>query len=1198
MPLIRAAYARSLDMPHTETARGIPAEVLDAAARVLAPTLPPHGSLPWREQGRYLPAETQEALLGPVAYTPAIIRFFDACEEKDDDGRRQFDAGLTAALQGHIHSGMLSGGEGQAVTIRDQEDEHLASTIMTEARIDAPHPAPPPPSLVASQAAIPADFDDEPLTEWVARRREAREVLASRETIAEHTCPVPGCNAPLRQFHGYAAHLRSHSERELEAIPASWWSPPNTFRRCATCHEVFHTTRREVRHCTTHRQHRPAAVRQLEATLSAPAPVVAEVQDLTAWTPPIPYRTVAATRVPVMGTIPESSRFAVAAALAWAMAIPNLAMRAWCVFAFAKMVLANGKCKRGGAKARAIDVTRRAQLFTTGAFGQLWIEATTNAPERRSRNNRRFPVDDDFVSLYTIATDVSPEDIDEETAQEAAKLASAGLYSRAMAVLSCAARAPESDETMEALRQLHPASAWTQSNWPGLAQRPSSVAVAKAIRSFPRGSASGPSGLAPQHLSELLAVPGSTIGDLLPALLEYIASPNLSAEGREVWFGARLTPLEKKTGGVRPVASGETLRRVLAKILLQEASKKLASAFLQAGQAAIGVSGGCEAVLHAARRFAELARHSDLVTWRVDLENAFNRVDRKTLWDAVQEEAPELLQYVSAAYGAPTLLFVWGDNTISSQQGTQQGDPLAPLLFALVLRKFWLRHRPEGLSLDAWYADDGIISGRPETVQLAIERLIEHGPAFGLHVNVEKCELITSTGEAPVIISAFGKCLSYSEWTHLGVECGSAEARARSAQATAEKIARRVRLCGSIASEDAQACFSLLRLCGGFPRAVYFMRGLGAQPAWKTIDDATEEVVRILVPHLTHATVEQVRQPIRVGGLGQRSCERHATVAFVAAAHTAATLAHHFSAPVHATADPLIRTSLEAESLAHFPRTKALMAEALTQGPAPKKLQSLWSQALDAEVFDKLKEDFTATDAARWAAAAGRGSSFWLSVPAGCERAVRLSSAAFIVHVTRRLGLPIAEHTICPLCNNREADADGNHTLCCSTSGSKTLVHHAVRDELYTLASVGLLRPQKEVHALVNAPNQRMDIVLPSGPESKQVLIDVAVTHALRDSWLANPGHAARCYEPVKFAEYQPKVNTLTQEFVPMVFDSFGNMGPAADKTARWMARAYASRIGNARLSSVQFFARLNGALFRALAVPLLGLRSSSVRLA
>jgi len=98
---------------------------------------------------------------------------------------------------------------------------------------------------------------------------------------------------------------------------------------------------------------------------------------------------------------------------------------------------------------------------------------------------------------------------------------------------------------------------------------------------------------------------------------------------------------------------------MLAKILLLEASK-LADAFFQAGQAAIGVSGGCEVVLHAARRFAEIARNRDLVVWRADLENAFNRVDRKALWDAVTEDAPELIPYVTAACGAPTPLFVFG----------------------------------------------------------------------------------------------------------------------------------------------------------------------------------------------------------------------------------------------------------------------------------------------------------------------------------------------------------------------------------------------------------------------------------------------------------------------------------------------------------------------------------------------------------
>lgn len=75
-------------------------------------------------------------------------------------------------------------------------------------------------------------------------------------------------------------------------------------------------------------------------------------------------------------------------------------------------------------------------------------------------------------------------------------------------------------------------------------------------------SAPGPSGLRADHL--LLAFPDG-VGDSLGLVLKAIA------EGRSPrWLAdAELFALPKKSGSVRPIAVGETLRRLAATVLLR-----------------------------------------------------------------------------------------------------------------------------------------------------------------------------------------------------------------------------------------------------------------------------------------------------------------------------------------------------------------------------------------------------------------------------------------------------------------------------------------------------------------------------------------------------------------------------------------------------------------------------------------------------
>jgi hypothetical protein len=96
-----------------------------------------------------------------------------------------------------------------------------------------------------------------------------------------------------------------------------------------------------------------------------------------------------------------------------------------------------------------------------------------------------------------------------------------------------------------------------------------SSVVTRAIYSFPAGSAGGPDGLRPQHFKDIITSPyreGSF--DLISVLTDFV---NLVLAGkvpptfRPYFFGASLIGLGKKDGGVRPIAIGGTLRRLVAK---------------------------------------------------------------------------------------------------------------------------------------------------------------------------------------------------------------------------------------------------------------------------------------------------------------------------------------------------------------------------------------------------------------------------------------------------------------------------------------------------------------------------------------------------------------------------------------------------------------------------------------------------------
>jgi hypothetical protein len=905
------------------------------------------------------------------------------------------------------------------------------------------------------------------------------------------------------------------------------------------------------------------------ALSAASAPRAAVLLD----TPPsLELDPVARARILLVSRIPSRARAPFAAALYdLASQLSASDSSTWThLFAFPKCVL--WKPPHGDIADAIIARCRRWRTADPATRALMFTEACANMPSR------------------AIIQAESLRDAAASALARAERLLRSGAFAKGIAALNSHAPVEPSEAAAELMSALHPAdgpppppppAAITPVSAPKFTCRQ----VRGALRSFPLGSSGGLSGLKPQILVDAASHTSSQAVSATTIIVNLLAAGSVPHDVSPYFFGATLTAIPKSATGLRPIASGDVFRRIAGKLLANAATP--AEEFLKARrQIGIRTPNGIEAAQLGARRYAN-GMMPGKVMLKGDIKNAFNSLWRATFLEVLSHLVPGLCPYAFAAYASPSVLY-FGDFKIMSRAGVQQGDPLGPLFFsiaiALIRDRVFQAMPPElrdAIDFEVSYLDDLTVAGSAPAVRSFLTHLVAVSAQFGLHLNMNKTELIHHPDECPEVLELFtevGKRFTSLDFTLLGAPCGTdlSAASAAVASACAAHISK-LKSIGLLT--HSQIAYAALRFCGAQPLANYHARAVGsiASTHFADLDSATIAAFASTAVHLDRDTQSIARLPARLGGLGFRSVQLIAPVAFICSAASAAPcLKALFSDAAYAllAPDPFQKEAASLDTLLRSPPfadiakdLDTLCSQASSRDPPaqPRRLQRHFTQRIEDVQRALLFGCLSQIAQARLQSCSAPMASSWLAPLPGSDDPLWLPSSAFITLVRFRLGLPIAAaQSHCVMCGET-ADPYGYHSITCA-SGRYGL-HNTVRDSIFAMAQAANWAPTLEPHIIPEKWGTRADILARIGPNMNQAdvyAIDVAVIAPHAKVWLHSaidhPAGAASRYEEQKVRHYGSRHDHPGVSVIGCVVDMFGAWGEQAVALITKLAHAWGHR--------------------------------------
>ena len=850
-------------------------------------------------------------------------------------------------------------------------------------------------------------------------------------------------------------------------------------------------------------------------------------------------------------------------------------------------------CARGGKKHhRQVNqvLERRLHMWTSGQRLELLREIKEEAVKHRQKRPGRKPAEEDDCGLPRSARRAVLRALREGALSKASKI---------LLAWDCGTLGPEADD---GLRKLHPAA-----DPPVLPEAPApdiedfeAADIARALKSFPPGSGAGPSGLMAAHLPHDSGAETADLHVALAALCSEFARGKLPADQRDLFCGARLIALSKKPAGVRPIAIGETLRRLAAKCLVAR-YQAAAVEYLAPLQLGVGIPGATECIIHRVKEWMHSGVPADHALVLLDFSNAFNTLDRSAMLRAIALRCPHFLPYARFCYEQPTPLFR-ASGHIESRKGTQQGDVCGPLFFAVTLQAVALEvANTPGTTLASYYLDDGAQAGSLSSLASAVSKLEPAAAAVGLKLNRAKCKLWGPGPLSPDDIPSELRGIPWVSWTAgvkvLGTPVGRASFVRSELSAVADKL--QVALEKLECLGDPQAASHILRSCLGAAKVVHLLRTASYAEC-----HSFAKRVRSLLQHawafvlgtpLPDASWSLLSLPVRLGGFG-------ATDPVVI--HPQAAVASFLSCAAPTSYLPLSR--LDPELLSALDALAAAVPEMavplLNQWHAGSldglvdSAQEFWSsqKSWTAAVHEAVAKSFdreatNRLERLRNLGSGAYGGSWITNLPLEHDGSTTFTAEEFQVLARFRLGLPFAASASCGGCGARQ-DIFGDHALSCHACGTYAR-HNRLRDTLAEEYNrVGI---PTRLEGPVPEGGFRIDVVAEESSETFPQVVDVSVVHPLHPTSSqaeVTPGTAAAQREQAKHSSEAAKECAKHKwRFTAVAVETTGCWGPEAQKCIRGLARKQSMRLGlDLPTVSKQLWRRLSGAVAKGVARMLL----------